>query len=109
MLEIQKAENAIKKNNDDIFRESLENVMKSVSKLSPDLQKNVQDVLRKASINKASKIYEHGISMGQTAKLLGITLYELADYAGQRQDRNVPLFNTFSVQERIKLAMEMFK
>ena len=47
--------------------------------------------------------------MGQTAKLLGITLYELADYAGQRQDRNVPLFNTFSVQERIKLAMEMFK
>ena len=109
MLEIQKAENALKKNDDKLFRESLENVMKSISKLSPDLRKDVQDVLRKASINKASKIYEHGISMEQTAKLLGITMYELASYAGQKESSNTPLAKTQNIQDRIKLAMDIFK
>ncbi len=71
------------------------------------LKEYIQDVLKKASINKASKIYEHGISLEQTAKLLGVTQWELSDYIGQKtldmkQDR------TIDVKKRAKMALEFF-
>ncbi|MEK6760472.1 MAG: hypothetical protein AABX93_00960 [Nanoarchaeota archaeon] len=109
ITELQKAETALKKNDEVIFKQSLESIMSFVGKTSPDLKKDVQDILRKASINKASKIYEHGISMEQTAKLLGITMFELASYSGQKGSANVPLAKTLSVKDRVNLAMEMFK
>ena len=60
-------------------------------------------------INKASKIYEHGISMEQTAKLLGISMYDIASYAGQKGISDIPIGKTISVRDRIKLAMDFFK
>jgi hypothetical protein len=101
--------NAIKRNDDKGLKESLMLIRKVVSKLSGKLKSYIQDVFRKAEINKASKIYEHGISMETTASLLGITLFELASYAGQKPDGNVSLTKTIGTKERIKIAMEFFK
>lgn len=87
----------------------LEVINKQIEKLSSKLKMYIQDVFWKARINKASKIYEHGISMEKTSKLLGITMYELAGYAGQARIDDVPLENTMDVRKRIKLALEFFK
>lgn len=95
--------------NDKNLGRDLEIINKEIEKLSGKLKKYIQDVFWKAKINKASKIYEHGISMEQTAKLLGITLYELASYTGQARIEDVPLENTLDVRKRIKTAMELFK
>jgi len=100
---------AIRKNDDRKLKESLMSIRKSVSKLSGKLKGYIQDVFRKAEINKASKIYEHGISMEKTASLLGITMFELASYAGQKPDGEAPLSKTIDVKTRIKTAMDMFK
>jgi hypothetical protein len=100
---------AIKKDDDKKLTESLMLVQKAISKLSGKLKAYIQDVFRKAEINKASKIYEHGISMEKTASLLGITMFELASYAGQKPDGNAPLSKTLDVKTRIKTAMDMFK
>ncbi len=99
---------ALKKNDEKKFKENLGLVRKAISKLSGKLKKYVQEVFRKASINKASRIYEHGISMEKTAKLLGISMWELADYAGQTGISDAPESKTLSVKERIKLVEEMF-
>jgi len=101
--------NAIKKNDDKELKDSLMLIRKVVSKLSGKLKSYIQDVFRKAEINKASKIYEHGISMEKTASLLGITMFELASYAGQKPDGSVSLTKTIGTKERIKTAMDMFK
>jgi hypothetical protein len=88
----------------------LTKIRKTVSQLSGKLKIYIQDVFRKAEINKASKIYEHGISMEQTASLLGVTLFELASYAGQKPEISDATFNkTVDVKKRIKTAMEMFQ
>jgi hypothetical protein len=101
---------ALKGDDEKKFKESLELIREAINKLSGDLKKYVEDVFRKASINKASKIYEHGISMEKTAKLLGITMFELASYAGQKEEiSEVPESKTLSVRSRVKLAMEMFE
>jgi len=100
---------AIKKSDDKNIRENLKLIRQAINKLSGKLKIYIKDVFRKASINKASKIYEHGISMEKTAKLLGITMYELASYAGQTEISDLPLGKTLDVKSRIKLAEEMFR
>ena len=109
---IKEIDNAIKsliKNDDSGFRASLQNIINYINNSSGEFKENVEDVFRKARINKASKIYEHGISMEQTAKLLGISMYELASYAGQKGISDIPVGKTISAKDRIKLAMDFFK
>ena len=47
--------------------------------------------------------------MEQTADLLGITMFELADYAGKTGIGDVPVSRTMDTKTRIKLAMDMFE
>jgi predicted transcriptional regulator len=68
----------------------------------------VQEVLKKASINKASKIYEHGISLGHTADLLGLTQWELAEYTSQSNAAENEQSITVDVKKRAKMALEFF-
>lgn len=102
--------NSLKKNDEQKIKENLDNLRKSLMKVSGDLKKYIQDIFRKASINKASKLYEHGLSMEKTADLLGITMFELANYAGQKESvSEIPIRKGISTKARIKTAMEMFK
>ena len=101
--------NALKKKDDDAYREDIKIIRKAIERLSGRMKMYINDVFRKASINKASKIYEHGISMETTASLLGITLYELASYAGQKEVADLPEIQTVEVKSRIKLAMDFFR
>ncbi len=107
---IDNAITSIKNNDEAKIKESLDCLRASLTKVSGSLKKYIQDVFRKASINKASRIYEHGISMGKTANLLGITMFELASYAGQREEiSEAPIIKGFDVKSRINLAMEIFR
>ena len=91
------------------FREELQKIRKDINKLTGSFKKHIQDVFQKASINKASRIYEHGISMEKTSKLLGISIWDLAEYAGQTGIADVNLSVTMPVKERIKLALKIFE
>ena len=108
-LRIEIAEKALKEGDEEKFFKSLKEIQNSISNLSGSLKSSIKDVFQKARINKASKIYEHGISMEKTADLLGITLWELASYAGQKSDPESEKYSrTESAKARIKIAMEMF-
>ncbi len=99
----------LKKDDDKSIKENLKLITQAIGKLSGKLKGYIQDIFNKAKINKASKIYEHGISMEKTARLLGITMFELASYAGQTNVSDVPESKTMNVKSRIKLAMGMFE
>jgi len=109
LISIDKAISSLEKNDSEKLKEDLGTIRIAINKCSKNLKEYIQDVFRKASINKASKIYEHGISMEKTAHLLGITMFELAGYAGQKEIKDVPETETLNVKSRIKLAMEMFR
>lgn len=106
---IENSIKSLKKEDYLTFQKNLEEISVSVNSLSINLRKYVKDVFRKARINKASKIYEHGISMEQTAKLLGVSMWELATYFGQKNIDDENIVNTYDVKSRIKIAMDMFK
>lgn len=105
--------NAIKSKNLKKISLELNHLREAVGNISGNLKKHIQDVFRKASINKASKIYDHGISMEKTAKLLGVTMFELANYSGQKESIDeIPhpqYTKPVNVKSRIKLAEEIFQ
>jgi len=100
---------ALEKNNLEKFRYEIESNRILIEKLSGKLKQFIEDVFRKARVNKASKIYEHGISMEKTAKILGITIWELTEYAGQTKTGDINLAVTIPIEKRIKIAEEIFK
>ncbi len=106
---IDRAVIALEKGQDDYFRDQLKCVRSEIDSLSGNFRKHIQEVFRKAEINKASRIYEHGISMQQTAHLLGISIWELAEYAGQTGISDVDLSITLPEKTRVKYAMEIFE
>lgn len=106
---INKIITGLKRNDEIKVRENLKLIRGAIGKLSGRLKMYIQDIFRKAKINKASKIYEHGISMEKTAKLLGVTMFDLAGYAGQSMAPEMPEVKTMGAGSRIKMAMEMFR
>lgn len=105
---LDKTASALAKSDDTKARSYLTLMRKSIGKLSGKLKGYIQDVFRKAEINKASRIYEHGVSMERTASLLGVTMFDLAEYAGKTGIPDVPLAKTQGVRARLKVAEEMF-
>ncbi|MBI2632308.1 hypothetical protein HYW75_04860 [Candidatus Pacearchaeota archaeon] len=97
---------ATEKRNYDLYESYIERARKLFDTLSIKLKPYIEEVLRKSSINKAGKIYEHGISLGQTAKILGITQWELFEYAGQREKLAPTKIKTLDVIKRVKMAMD---
>jgi len=100
--------NALKNKDFDRFHDEVMSNRKIIEGLSGKLRQYIEEVFRKAQINKASRIYEHGISMEKTAKILGVSLWELAEYTGGTRIGDVNLGVTMPIKERIKLAEEFF-
>lgn len=106
---IDKAIEFLRKNDIVRFRDELSQIGKEINMLSGNFKKHIKDVFQKAKINKASRIYEHGISMEATAKLLGISIWDLAEYAGKTGISDVNLNITLDEKTRIKRALKMFE
>jgi len=106
---IDKASIALKKNNLVVYREEMQCIMDSINNLSGKMKSYTQDVFRQASISKASRLYEHGISLEKTAKILGLTIWELNQYVGSTGIANVNLAYTKELNDRIKSAQELFR
>jgi len=90
------------------FGKDFEFLTKAINKISGRLRDYIEEVFKKARINKASRIYEHGISLEKTAKLLGISMFDLAEYTGKTGISDVEFSKTTEVKARIKWTKEMF-
>lgn len=83
-------------------------IRNSLNKIDGDLGRYIKDVFRKAEINKAFKLYEHGLSSEQTAELLGVSLWDLASYIGQSNIGDAKIAISMPVMERVGIAEEIF-
>ncbi len=94
----------LRKNEVNKCRLHLGRIRNSINGISGDLKDYIREVFRKAEINKAFKIYEHGISSERTAKLLGISLWDLSTYIGQSSISEAKLSISIPIKKRIEIA-----
>ena len=67
----------------------------------------VQEVIEQAGVKKSSKIYEHGVSMAQSASILGVSQWELMEYIGKT---NIPeTFERINLKQRMSKARKLFE
>src|SRR3989344_4247423 len=81
--------------------QNIRNIFSITSKLETNLKKYIKEILEKGKIVKGSRVYEHGISAGRTAKLLNISEWDLLDYTGKTGISDVTLSKTKSIKERL--------
>jgi hypothetical protein len=89
-------------------RKNLGIIRNSLNKIDGDLGTYIKDVFRKAEINKAFKLYEHGLSSSATAELLGVSLWDMASYIGQSHIGDAKVAISMPEVERIKIAEDFF-
>ena len=99
---------ALEKEDVEKARLHLGKIRNSLNESSGDLSRYVKDVFRKAEINKAFKLYEHGISSEQTAELLGVSLWDLSSYIGQSTISESKAAISMPAKQRIKIAEDIF-
>jgi hypothetical protein len=108
LVNLKKAFSNLNANRTEEFSQNLKLILDSIKKLSGHLKGYIEDVFRKARISKASRLYEHGISVERTAKLLGVTVFEMAEYSGKTGIADVDLSITMPEKDRIKIAINFF-
>ena len=105
---LEQAIKSLEKNDLENFRVSLGKIRNSANKIDSRLKDYISDVFAKAEINKAFKVYEHGISSERTASLLGVSLWDLASYIGQTKISEAHVNEGITVKKRVKTTKDFF-
>ncbi len=105
---LEEAINKLKMNDEDGFDEALGRYIKLLGKMDDKLRQYIKDVFDSAKINKASRLYEHGLSIGRTAELFGVSRFELMSYVGSTYIADVEHNITLSAKDRLKIARSLF-
>lgn len=104
---LQKAYEALEQDDDNAYRAVIKNILRDIGEMDAQLKLYIQEVIEKAKIKKASKLYEHGISIARTAELLGLSQWELQNYIG-KTITDIP-HDGLKVSERLRRARELFR
>ena len=108
MTNLNLAIKSLEKESVDNARIYLGRIRNSLNKVSDDLSRYIKDVFAKAEINKAFKLYEHGLSSEATAQLLGVSLWDMASYIGQSNIGDAKFSISLPVAKRVKIAEDIF-
>lgn len=104
--ELTKSIASLKEQDMQEFSRHLDHAQELMVSMSSDLRTAVEDVIKKAQLNKAGKMYEHGISLQQTARIINVSPWELVSYVGQGNTLENPLMKTIDVKKRVKMLMD---
>ncbi|MEM2131578.1 MAG: hypothetical protein QXR96_03570 [Candidatus Woesearchaeota archaeon] len=90
------------------YEDEIKSIVKEISKKDKFMKNYINETLEKAQIKKASRMFEHGISLAQVADALGISLWELQDYVGKTSIIDSFKNQDNNVENRIKKTREIF-
>jgi len=80
---LKRAINNLEQNKEREFRETIKKVLADIHALDREINVYIEDVLEFAKIKKGSRLYEHGLSLGQAAATTGVSKWELMPATGE--------------------------
>lgn len=106
IIDLKKAIDELTNNDLRYYKQNLKELIKAIERFDHKLTLYVQRVIEKSKIKKGSVMFEHGISIGRVADLLGISGWELREYIGK-----TTVFDTHKtpdVKERLNFTRKLF-
>jgi len=105
---LETALKAARSSNQEKYRSIIKSLLNTIEVEDYRLKKFVSSVIEQAQVKKGCAICEHGISIGRTANILGLTQWELMGYLGkthaaEQSSEMVP------TEKRLALARRIFK
>lgn len=105
--QLTSAKDSLMENDFQKYENEIKNLIDTISNFDKKLDLYIQKVINEAEIKKGSKLYEHGISLAQTADLLGITQWELMKYIGKTKIAD-NFTDEIDVKDRLNYTRELF-
>ncbi len=105
---LKEARSVLGKNKIKQFHFLIKKLTATIAKKDKELNIYIRHVLNEAQIKKGSKIYEQGISLAQTAKLLNISQWELMKYIGKTTQSDISP-EKIEIQQRIIFTRQLFQ
>lgn len=90
-----------------LYQKNIKRMFKIIGSLDKKLAEYATEVAEQAKVKKGSKVYEHGISAGRAAELMGISEWELMSYVGEVGIAD-KMGQTVSAEQRLKNAKRIF-
>lgn len=91
---------------DEGYQRLQKQLLEQISQADRGFREHVDEVLTQARIKKGWKLYDHGISLGVSSELLGISEWELMNYVG---NTTTPDQLKTDVRSRLAFARQLFR
>lgn len=105
---LENASSDLEKGKEAEYRIQINSILKKIGSIDKKLEWYIEDVLNKSRVIKGAKLYEHGLSLGQAASLLGVSQYELMGYVGKTQIIDSAHEEGVDIKERLGYAKKLF-
>ncbi len=107
LKELKEANKHLQENNFHRYNKSIKTIFNVVKRSNPKIRKHLQDVMHAARIKKSAILLEKGLSIGQAAGLMGLSNWDLQDYAAKRTSFGIK-GEKVSVKKRLLTAFKIF-
>lgn len=105
--ELEAAHGALTSSNFGRYNRSIKKLFALIRKSDVKVKEHLQDVMQAAKIKKGTALLEKGLSIGQAAGLMGLSNWDLQQYAGK-----TPFLGehqeALSAKKRLMTALEIF-
>jgi len=100
------AKEYIKNGQEQEYTKEINRIQEEIKVLKPDLQNEINNVFESSKIAKASRITEHGVSLGQAAKTLNTSQWDVQQYTGKTGISEKARIK--DVKKRLEFAKSLF-
>jgi len=108
LTNLSRAEKSLTNNQFGAYNRNIRAIFGIIHSCSKEVKKHLQDVMQAARIKKGATLLEKGLSIGQAAGLMGLSNWDLQEYAGKTTALETPR-EKVPATKRLKTAFNLFK
>lgn len=109
LLLLRDAQNNLQKNDYISFAGVVKELLENIQDFSKSIKFYIDDVLHFARIKKGTKLYEHGLSLGKAAELVGVAKWDLMPAIGETAIHEKPVAPREANKKRLALVEKIFR
>ncbi|MCB9358802.1 hypothetical protein H6503_02630 [Candidatus Woesearchaeota archaeon] len=95
--------------NQTIFRTRLKKLFDQIKKYDKELGVTILQTIRHAQVKKGLKVYEHGMSIGQAAEIMGVSRWDILEYLGDFKIDDEGYYDRVDARQRLSFAKGLFR